>query len=205
MKLNIQLLLRSWENQDEDFDFRVRDVSKTFIQQIETLRRIADEFSEFAKMPKPQEQVVNITNKIEEMAKFYENTENVEVIAELNNFKDIYIIADDKQTSRAFINLIKNAIQAIPNGIMGKIILNLDVYADKVKIKVIDNGEGISDDVKDKLFAPSFTTKSSGMGLGLAMVKNIISSANGKIDFKSEVGKGTTFLIEFPEHKIEKK
>lgn len=203
MKLSIQLLLRSWDNQDEDFDFRLRGVCNTLIQQIETLKRIAEEFSDFAKMPKPQEQVINITDKIEQMSKFYENTENVDVISKLNDFKDIFIIADDKQISRAFINLIKNAIQAIPDGVRGKIILDLDVYGDKVKIKVIDNGSGIPEEIHDKLFLPSFTTKSSGMGIGLAMVKNIINNAKGKISFKSVSGKGTTFILEFPLHKPE--
>lgn len=198
MKLSIQLLLRSWENQDEDFDYRLRDMSNTLIQQIETLKRIAEEFSDFAKMPKPQEQVINITDKIEQMSKFYENSENVDVVANLNNFKDIFIITDDKQITRAFINLIKNAIQAIPDGVRGHILLDLDVFNDKVRIKIIDNGTGIPEDVKDKLFLPSFTTKSSGMGIGLAMVKNIINNTNGKISFKSELGKGTTFFLEFP-------
>lgn len=203
MKLSIQLLLRSWENQDEDFDYRLRDMSNTLIQQIETLKRIAEEFSDFAKMPKPQEQVINIGDKIEQMSKFYENTENVDIVANLNNFKSIFIIADDKQISRAFINLIKNAIQAIPEGVRGKINLDLDVYADKVRIKFTDNGSGIPEEIKDKLFLPSFTTKSSGMGIGLAMVQNIIQNANGKISFKSELGKGTTFTLEFPIYKPE--
>jgi len=198
MKLSIQLLLRSWENQDEDFDYRLRNVSNTLIQQIETLKRIAEEFSDFAKMPKPQEQIINLSDKIEQMSKFYENTDNIEVKANLNNFKNVLILADDKQISRAFINLIKNAIQAIPEGVNGKITIDLDIIGTKAIVKIIDNGSGIQDDIKEKLFLPSFTTKSSGMGIGLAMVKNIIDNANGKISFKSQLGKGTTFIIELP-------
>lgn len=201
MKLSIQLLMRSWENQDENFDQRIRDVSSTLINQIETLRRIAEEFSDFAKMPKPHEVVFNLADKIEEICKLYENTENVEVIHRLHNYKQALIFADEKQISRALINLIKNAIQAIADGVLGKIIIDLDIYADKALVKIIDNGTGIPEDAKSKLFVPSFTTKSSGMGLGLAMVKNIIDNAKGKISFKSKVGEGTTFIIEFPLHK----
>jgi len=203
MKLSIQLLMRSWDNQDEDFDKRIRDVSSTLINQIETLRRIAEEFSDFAKMPKPQESRINLANKIEEICKLYENIENVEVIARLQNYREAIIYADEKQISRALINLIKNGIQAIADGVYGKIIIDLDVYGEKSIVKVIDNGTGIADDVKEKLFVPSFTTKSSGMGLGLAMVKNIVDNARGKISFKSELGKGTTFILEFPLYKEE--
>ncbi len=198
MKLSIQLLMRSWENQDNDFDERIKGVSNTLISQIESLRRIADEFSDFAKMPKAQEQVINLADKIEEICKLYENTEDVEVKAHLKNYKSAFIIADDKQMSRALINLIKNAIQAIPEGVKGIIDIELDVFGKKAIIKIRDNGSGIPDDIKDKLFIPSFTTKSSGMGLGLAMVKNIIDNAHGKINFQSDAGKGTTFTIEFP-------
>lgn len=203
MKLSIQLLIRSWENQDQDFDKRLREVSSTLINQIETLRRIAEEFSDFAKMPKPQEDVFNLVNKIEEVCKLYENTENVEVFSHLHNFKEAFIFADEKQISRALINLIKNAIQAIPEGVQGRIVVDLDVFGDKAVVKIIDNGSGIPEELKDKLYVPSFTTKSSGMGLGLTMVKNIVDNARGKISFKSEVGKGTTFILEFPIYREE--
>ena len=198
MKLNIQLLMRSWENQDADFDARIRKISKILISQIETLKRIAEEFSDFAKMPKPQNQVINLADKIEEICKLYENTENVDVVPNLHNYREAKILADNRQITRAFINLIKNAIQAIPDGVQGKIIIDLDVFGDKAQVKIIDNGTGIPEEIRDKLFTPSFTTKSSGMGIGLSMVKNIINSAKGKISFKTEVGKGTTFILEFP-------
>jgi nitrogen fixation/metabolism regulation signal transduction histidine kinase len=201
MKLSIQFLLRSWHNQDQDFDIRLKDLSVTLIEQIETLRRIAEDFSDFAKMPKPIEDVIVINDIIEQVVKLHENTEGVDIHTNFNNHKNIRIFADSKQITRVFINLIKNAIQAIPNGVKGKIVIDLDVYGDKTHIKVIDNGSGISEEAKVKLFVPSFTTKSSGMGLGLSMVKNIIDNARGNISFKSEIGKGTTFHLEFPLYK----
>lgn len=205
MKLSIQLLMRSWENQDDDFDARIRAMSNTLIDQIETLRRIAEEFSDFAKMPKPIETVINLGNVIEEVCKLYENTGNVEVIPYLHNYRKAIVFADKKQIARALINLIKNAIQAIAEGVNGKIIIELDVYGEKAIVKVIDNGTGIPEEAKDKLFIPSFTTKSSGMGLGLPMVKNIVKNAKGKISFYSTPDKGTTFTIEFPLHHTENK
>ena len=197
MKLSVQLLQKAWENKDKNFDKRLKDVTKTLIEQIENLRNIAEEFSAFAKMPVSNNEKIDLAQKIENITKLFENIENVEVKAVIKQ-RPVYIWADNKQISRVFINLIKNAIQAIPEGVDGKVIIELDADKDKALVKVIDNGTGIPEEIQNKLFTPSFTTKSSGMGLGLAMVKNIIQNAKGKIWFETQVGKGTTFYIEFP-------
>lgn len=198
MKLKIQYLLKSWENEDENFDTKIREVSETLVEQIDTLSRIATEFSSFAKIPKPNAEVFNLVNKIENIAQLYENTENVEIETNLHGNKIVNINADKEQISRVFINLIKNAIQSIPDGVKGKIKVDLITIDKKVKICIEDNGTGISEDMKNKLFQPSFTTKSSGMGLGLPIVKNIVNTANGDIWFESELGQGSKFIVEFP-------
>ncbi len=200
MKLSIQLLQKAWENKDKNFDKRLKDVTKTLIEQIENLRNIAEEFSAFAKMPVSYNEKIDLAQKIENISKLFENIENVQVKTIIKQ-RPVYIWADNKQISRVFINLIKNAIQAIPEGVDGKVIIELDADKDKALVKVIDNGTGIPKEIQSKLFTPSFTTKSSGMGLGLAMVKNIIQNAKGKIWFETQVGKGTTFYIEFPLYK----
>jgi len=96
---------------------------------------------------------------------------------------------------------MKNAIQSIPEDDRGKIEIELMTNKDTAYVKIKDNGKGIPDEQKDKLFMPNFTTKTSGMGLGLAIVKNIIENCNGKIDFETELGKGSTFIIELPIYK----
>ncbi len=197
MKLSIQLLQKAWENGDTDFGDRLNEVTNTLIEQIENLRNIAEEFSNFAKMPKSENEKIDLAQKIENLVKLYENIENVEVKAIIKN-RPVYIWADNKQISRALINLIKNAIQAVPEGVKGLVIVELEQLEDKALIKVMDNGTGIPEEVRHKLFTPSFTTKSSGMGLGLSMVKNIVQNAKGRIWFDTELGKGTTFYIEFP-------
>ncbi len=202
MKLSIQLLQRAWDNKDTNFGQRLKDVTQTLIEQIENLRNIAEEFSAFAKMPVSNNEVIDLAQKIENLMKLYENLDNVEVKAIIKK-RPVKIWADNKQISRVFINLIKNAIQAIPEGVKGKVIVELDVIDDKALVKIIDNGTGIPEEIRDKLFIPSFTTKSSGMGLGLAMVKNIIQNAGGKIWFETKVGEGTTFFVEFPLYKNE--
>ncbi len=203
MKLSIQLLQKAWENNDEDFGERLNEVTRTLIEQIENLRNIAEEFSNFAKMPKSENEKIDLAQKIENLVKLYENINNVEVKA-LIKARPVYIWADNKQISRAFINLIKNAIQAIPEGVKGKVVIELERKDDKALVKVIDNGTGIPEEVRGKLFTPSFTTKSSGMGLGLSMVKNIVQNARGKIWFDTQIGKGTVFYVEFPLYQQDK-
>jgi len=86
----------------------------------------------------------------------------------------------------------------VPEGITAQIYVELTIYGNNAKVTIEDNGSGIPENKKDKLFKPSFTTKTKGMGMGLAIVKNIINNANGEIWFESEEGKGTKFFIEFP-------
>jgi two-component system nitrogen regulation sensor histidine kinase NtrY len=99
---------------------------------------------------------------------------------------------------RVITNLIKNAIQAVPTVETPRILVSVASEQGQVKIMVADNGVGIGDEYRDKVFEPKFTTKSSGMGLGLGMVKNIVETYKGSIDFTSQVGKGTVFTVRFP-------
>jgi signal transduction histidine kinase len=113
--------------------------------------------------------------------------------------KEIIAKFDRTQLIRVVTNLVKNGIQSIPdNAENPKITVSVRSEESMVKITVEDNGVGISDENKSKVFEPKFTTKTSGMGLGLAMVKNIVETYNGTINFISEKGKGTTFIVTFP-------
>jgi len=198
MKLSVQFLQRSWEDKDENFEKKLEKSTQTLIEQINSLSSIASEFSNFAKMPKPNKEIVNIIEKIENTIVLFANTENLKLNSNIADFKEVIIIADNKQISRALINLTKNAIQAIPPEKEGQIDINIVKNEKTITIEIKDNGTGISDEQKEKLFIPSFTTKSSGMGMGLPIVKNIIESAEGKIWFETEFNIGTTFFIEFP-------
>ena len=105
---------------------------------------------------------------------------------------------DRTQLVRVVTNLVKNAIQAVPDVASPRILVSVASEGDQVKISIADNGIGIADDYKDKIFEPKFTTKSSGMGLGLGMVRNIVETYDGTIDFTSQKGKGTVFTVKFP-------
>lgn len=114
-----------------------------------------------------------------------------------HNDKPAYVYADKKQLSRVMVNLMNNAIESIPPERLGKIDITVKSEGGEHLIFISDNGIGIPDEQKHKIFSPNFTTKSGGAGLGLAMVKNIIDSAKGNIFFTSD-NTGTTFEIHLP-------
>jgi nitrogen fixation/metabolism regulation signal transduction histidine kinase len=198
MKLSVQLLQRTWVNKDDNFGDRLKKVSDTLVEQIDTLSSIASEFSAFAKMPKARNEEVDLVSKLRTVVQLFDNEEQTKISLETHNLEDVIILADKEQLSRVFINVIKNGIQSVPEGITAEIFVELTVYGNNAKVTIEDNGSGIPENKKDKLFKPSFTTKTKGMGMGLAIVKNIINSADGEIWFESEENKGTKFFIEFP-------
>jgi nitrogen fixation/metabolism regulation signal transduction histidine kinase len=199
MRLSVQHLLRSWKDNKENFDEYLEKVTRTLIEQIDNLSFIASEFSNFAKMPKAFNEEINIVEKIRSTLTLFANTENVDFIFE-HESEHIMVYADKEQLSRVFINLLKNAIQAIPDARQGKVGISLVLNGKMVRVSITDNGKGIPEELQNKLFTPSFTTKSSGMGLGLSIVKNIIESFGGNITFKTKVNHGTTFIFELPVH-----
>ena len=198
MRLNVQLLERLWRDKDPDFEERLVKVARSLIDQIDTLSTIANEFSNFAKMPKASNEPVNIITKIRNSVNLFEDTENVTIDIYLNDISEAWVFADKEQVISIFNNLIKNAIQSIPEEHEGKINISVSKTDSSVTIEIRDNGTGIPDEMRDKLFEPNFTTKTSGMGLGLAITRNIIESCQGSIWFETELGKGTTFYVELP-------
>jgi signal transduction histidine kinase len=194
MRLTIQSFQRKFNPEDPDINNKVDEFSKTMIQQIDTLSSIASAFSNFAKMPEQKNELLNVVEVVnlaldiftEQHISFHSNKETI--IAKF----------DRTQLIRVVTNLVKNAIQAIPKDRKPKI--EAEVFEDDntVFITVSDNGLGITEENKPKVFEPKFTTKSSGMGLGLPMIKNIIETYKGSITFTSQEGEGTTFSVSFP-------
>lgn len=200
MRLSIQHLQRTLKDRPEESDATLKRFSNTMIEQIDTLSRIATEFSNFAKMPKAKMESLNLRSILLSVKELYEpkqsNLLRIEMIDEVET--DPTIWADKEQMLRVFGNLLKNAIQAIPDDKEGLVYLHLKQERNRFVVAVKDNGKGIPEEMLDKIFTPSFTTKSSGMGLGLAMVKNILTEVGAEISFETKEGVGTTFLISFP-------
>ena len=198
MKLNIQYLQRA-KGKDEDYNKYLDRVTSTMIEQIDNLSNIATEFSNFAKIPTASNQVFRLAGQLQRTIDLYQASEQAEIVFEPNDCALVEVNADKEQLSRAIINLVKNAIQSVPEDRTAEIKISLSRRENMVIIAISDNGGGIPLELRHKLFTPSFTTKTSGMGLGLAIVKNIVENFSGKIWFETELGKGTTFFIEIPE------
>lgn len=198
MKLNIQYLQRAWNDGADNFGSYLKRVSTSLIEQINSLSNIASEFSKFAQMPTSRAEKVNLIEKIENVVVLYANSEGVILTFTNETQSVVYVKSDGEQLLSVFNNLIKNAIQA---GIPGEDV-QVDVkvsWADGfVRIVVCDNGKGIPEDIQEKLFVPSFTTKTGGMGLGLAIVRRIVENAGGNIWFESNAGGGTSFIVDLP-------
>jgi signal transduction histidine kinase len=197
MKLGIQQLQKLAKDDSIDIKERIDRTTKTLIEQIDTLTKIANEFSNFAKMPKAYEEEFNLIPIIETSLDLYKK-DNIQISFIEKCNKEAIIIADKDQISRAFNNLIKNAIQAIPEDEFGTINVTIKKEDNNFLIEIKDSGIGISEEQKDKIFVPNFTTKTTGMGLGLAMVKNSIENVNGSIWFETKENKGTSFFILIP-------
>ena len=196
MKLNVQYLKRLYKNiPQEEFEERLTKISSSLIEQIDTLSNIATEFSNFARMPDPILEEVDMLSVLENCEQLYSDKEDVKINIE-NVAQNTKVKADKDQMLRVFNNLVKNAIQAIPEDRKGKIEIQLKNLNDKIIIEIRDNGKGISEYDKEKIFIPNFTTKNSGMGLGLAMVKKMIEGIDGKIWFESTENIGTTFFVQ---------
>jgi len=194
IKLSMQLLLRAWQDQAPDWESRLKRFSQTLIMQIDTLSSIATEFSDFAQMPEPEIQRFDVIPLIQQSTALYRDQADCEIYFDTQQAES-YIKADPNQVLRVFNNLIKNALQAIPQEKSGVIRIKLVHENGKCLITFQDNGTGIPTEKQTRIFSPNFTTKSTGMGLGLAMVKNIIDSSGGRIWFETNPGDGTTFYV----------
>ncbi len=194
MRLSVQSFQRNFDPQDPNIHKKVEEYSNTLIHQIDTMSAIASAFSNFAKMPAQQNEILNVPKIVKLALDIF----NENYIIFHSDKEEILAKFDRTQLIRVLTNLVKNATQALQGIEDPKIVVSVEDEGEQVCISVSDNGVGISEENKDKVFEPKFTTKSSGMGLGLAMVKNLVETYNGSITFTSQKNKGTIFRVRFP-------
>lgn len=197
MKLSIQYLQKAIAVADADPQALVSRISHTLIEQIDNLSQIANEFSNFGTLPKGNNDKVSLNEVVEVIHDLFRKRDDMDIYLE-EPIDDVIVFADKHHLIRILNNLVKNAMQAIPEDRRGVIHLRLYKEGSKALIRVSDNGTGIPDYMKDKVFTPNFTTKNSGTGLGLAISANMIDTFNGKIYFETEENVGTDFYIEIP-------
>jgi len=196
MRLTIQSFQRKFDPADPNIQQKLSEYSNTLIQQIDTMSSIASAFSNYAKMPAQKDENLNVV-KITKLAL---DIFNEGYIYFFSAEEEIIATFDRTQLIRVINNLVKNSVQAIEQNtsVAPRIEVHVTSVEEDVIIKVSDNGVGISEDNLEKVFEPKFTTKSSGMGLGLAMVKKIVENYKGTISFVSEENTKTTFTVRFP-------
>lgn len=197
MKLSIQYLQRAVAQNRPDVSELAEKVSGRLIEQIDNLSYIASEFSNFAKLPEAKPEEIELNAFLEKQVQLYNSREHLDISFHSTG-EPLFVFIDQSQLLRSFMNLLQNAVQSIPDETEGKIIIRLLREKDHALICITDNGSGIPEEKKEKIFKPYFTTKSSGTGLGLAMTQKIIEMTNGAIWFESEEGKGTTFYVRLP-------
>ena len=197
MKLNLQQLQRVYDPSTPLPKDKITQITNSLIEQIDTLAKIANEFSNFAQLPKPVIEKIDLSTLLENVIVFFKQEEHHTI--QLNIQADNPIINGDKDLLlRVFNNLISNAIQSIPTDRQGLIQLLVERVDNKINIEIKDNGCGIATTIQSSIFEPYFTTKSTGTGLGLAMCKQIIDQHHGNITFTTEENIGTTFSILLP-------
>lgn len=201
MRLSVQYLERAWADKVPDWDDRLQRFSKTLIEQIDTLAEIASAFSNFARMPFTKASSLNLKEVILNAIDLYKSSLSFEIVFNCTE-QDTSLHADPQQVLRAFNNLLKNAIQAVENVSSPRIEISVSAPAEGGYFQIIiaDNGCGIREEEKHRIFSPYFTTKTSGMGLGLALTKSIIEQNGGKIEFESQAGEGTRFIVYLPKN-----
>jgi signal transduction histidine kinase len=198
MKLRVQQLERTWKEKPEEFNGRLNAFSESMIEQIDALARIANEFSHFAKMPKPNLALENLDTTLHSVIELFDNVQQVKITYRAQLLHPALVLVDKDQLIRVLNNLLNNAIQAIPQSRDGEIDVCLRVSEHHVIVRIQDNGVGITQENKQRIFVPNFTTKSNGTGLGLAMVKTIVEQNQGSVFFRSKEEKGASFFISLP-------
>ena len=194
MKLTIQNFERKFNPSDPDIREKVKHLSKTVVDQIDLVAKVASAFSQFAQLPEKNNEIFDLNHEVKNIINIFSD----EKIYFHANKENIMIEMDKIYLSRIITNLVANARQARDDH--RDTIINVDVEQRQKRIIILveDNGTGIPENLYDRIFEPNFTSKTSGTGLGLTMVRKMVEDYKGEIFVKSELGKGTTFTICLP-------
>jgi nitrogen fixation/metabolism regulation signal transduction histidine kinase len=197
MKLSIQYLQKAIDSNQHNVKELTAGVANTLIEQIDHLSKIAADFSQFANIGNKKIELVDLHQVIGILVDLYSSNPKVNIEWD-KVFGSVVMKADKTHMNRVFTNLLANAVDACQDKPVCDIKIKEIQNDGVITISVEDNGEGIPDEMRSKIFTPNFTTKTSGTGLGLAMTKSIVEQAKGNIWFETEEGKGTTFFVQLP-------
>ncbi|MBL7810989.1 MAG: HAMP domain-containing histidine kinase [Bacteroidetes bacterium] len=201
MKLSLQHLQFAIQRKDENLEEKFRKTSELLINQIDSLSKMAEEFSAFAKMPDARPEPVIVNDVLEQVVTLFGRDASLKVDYSPPASR-IEVEADPHHLGRIFTNILKNAAQAIPPDRQGQVKVDTTCDSRRIVIYFRDNGKGIPAELRDKIFSPNFSTKNSGMGLGLAISRKMAEQFGGTIDFTSTEGEGATFFVTLPVNRV---
>ena len=197
IKLSAERLLKKWEQKDKDFDQIFEPSTKTIVKQVDSLKRFVDDVSRLGKMPEIKKTPTNLTAIIEEVLELYKDYKGFGIKVSLPDNIPL-IDLDGEQFKRVLINIFDNAFQAMGNSGNIELKVNADKTSNRVFIDIADDGPGMREEDKERIFLPYFSTKKGGTGLGLAIANKIVTEHRGYIRLRDNAPKGTIFTIEIP-------
>lgn len=197
IRLSTERLIKRFKNKDKDLPKILEKSSQMILTEINTLQKLAKEFSDFARSPYPALKPINLNTLIKEMITDYEDYSKGVKITKILDPKISKIYLDKELMRRVFLNLLKNSLDAFDNN-KGEILIKTERNRGEVIVYFEDNGSGFDSENLDRVFDPYFTTKTKGTGLGLAVVKQIVNEHGGEVIIESESGKGTRIIIRLP-------
>lgn len=193
LQLTVENLRKAHEVNAANFDEILRESTGALLAELANLKTITARFSDFAKMPAPRFEPVELNTIVREAARLHSHALPVAVEAAT---AEIHLQADPEQLRRLLTNLILNARDAMPEG--GEVRITTEASPHSARITVSDTGTGLTPEECERLFTPYYTTKQHGTGLGLAIVQSVVSDHGGRISVASTPGKGATFTIDLP-------
>jgi two-component system, NtrC family, nitrogen regulation sensor histidine kinase NtrY len=199
LQVTVENLMRAKQKSPEMFEEVFEEGTATLLAEINNLKTIIGRFSEFSRMPQPQDRLTQVNDEVRSVLRvFHAQLQEKNKISVHTELADALpeISADPDLLHRAVQNLVLNAIDAMPQG--GELTIRTATLGDRVEISVSDTGSGLTQEECGRLFTPYYTTKQHGTGLGLAIVQSVVSDHGGKISVESTKENGTTFRIELP-------
>jgi len=197
IKLATERMMKKWINKDKDFEKTFPQSIQTIIKQVDSLKKLVDDFSKYGKMPEIKKKEVILYNIIDEVIHLYYGYKNIKINVSIpDNIPPIEL--DTEQFKRVLINIFDNAIQAMSGSGVIDVVIDFNSELNNLSVEIADTGTGIQTTDMGRLFQPNFSTRKGGTGLGLAIANRIIKEHGGKITARENIPKGSVFRIEIP-------
>ncbi|MFA5353782.1 MAG: ATP-binding protein [Thermodesulfovibrionales bacterium] len=195
IKLSTERLIKKWQQKEPDLDAVFEKSTRTIIAEVESIRRLVDEFAQYGRMPEIQKSATEIRGLMDDLVSLYKGFRAVEIRLSLpEGISPVYL--DPEQFRRVLVNIMDNAIKAM--NARGVIDISVGIQENRLAVAIADTGPGIKDEEKEKLFIPYFSRRKGGTGLGLAIAGKIVHDHGGIITVRNNTPTGSIFTVEIP-------